>query len=403
MIKNENRNNVPDGSDLHKPIQADMVSQVENYLTMHYNFRRNAVLGRTDVKRKHNEEWKSLDDRECNSILNEMVKAGIRGTSTLLRTVINSDYVPEFDPFVDYYKALPEWDGVDYIGQLAATVETSNPDLFKTCVQKWLVATVGTHLSGDVVNQTVLVLQGGQGIGKTRWQQLLIPKALEGYVYAGRINPDNKDTLTHLAECGFILMDELAAIVKSNSIEGFKELVTQKIVRLRRPYAEYPENFTRRASFMGTTNSHEFLSDSTGNRRFLVFPVTQINHNHKINMDMVYAQTYHLYKTGERFWLSDYEIKQLAIHNSQFEQKSLEEDLILQELEQCNADDTKDFLTATDVCQYLRDRNHKISLTNATIQRIGAAMMKLGFKRVKREGRNCYAVKLKGWTGTELM
>lgn len=403
LMINDQRNNVPNEGESHKPLKADMVSQVENYLTNHYDFRRNIVLGRPDVRKRNLDEWKCLDDRESNSILNEMIKAGIKVTSTLLRTIINSDYVPEFDPFTDYYNGLPEWDGVDYIGQLAATVETPNPELFRICMQKWLIGTVGTQICPDDVNQTVLVLQGGQGIGKTRWQELLIPKKLMGYAYAGRINPDNKDTLTHLAECGFIKMDELAAIMKSSSIEGFKEMVTQKVIRVRRPYAEYPENLIRRASFMGTTNSHEFLSDSTGNRRFLAFPVTQIDHNHKIDMDMVYAQAHHLYKAGEEFWFSDHEIKQLAAHNKQFEQKSLEEDLILEELEQCDAEDTKDFMTATEVCEYLRDRNHKIALTNATKQRIGQAMTKLGFQRVKKAGAYCYAVKLIHGFGTGLM
>lgn len=402
MEKSPSGHAMPENNGKGQSVKIDMISQVENYLTTHYSFRRNAVLGRTDVKGRNFGEWKCLDDRGFNSILSEMIKAGIKANSKTLWTVINSSYVPEFDPFVDYYNGLADWDGIDYIGQLADTLETSDKELFRIALQKWIVGTVANHVDENSVNQTVLIIQGGQGIGKTRWLNSLIPPLLKKYVYAGRVNSDNKDTLIQLAECGYILMDELASL-RRNEIEGFKEIVTQGIIRTRRSYGQFHENMIRRASFMGTTNNHEFLVDSTGNRRFLIFPASQIDHNHKINMDMVYAQAYQLYKDGYEFWFSEDEVKLFAAHNKQFEQKSLEEDLILKELEQCNADETQDFMTATDVCQYLRDRNYKIALTNATTQRVGQAMIKLGFQRVKRAGRNCYAVKTKNEYGMDLM
>jgi predicted P-loop ATPase len=364
--------------------EADIISQVERHLGSNYALKKNIVLGRTFVKARNQDDWKLLDERTFNTLLAEMIKKGIKVNASLLRVVMDSGFVPEFDPFVDYYNSLSMWDGKDYIGQLAATVKTNDDVLFRSCLEKWIVASVANQINLDAINQTVLVLQGGQGIGKTRWCLSLIPKALKGYCYEGKINAENKDTLLHLSECGWIIMDELASLRK-NSIEAFKELVTQPIIRLRRSYGFFPENMVRRASFIGTTNSNQFLVDTTGNRRFLPFCASMIDHNHTIDMNLVYAQALALYKSGFQFWFSDEEIQQMAVHNKEFEQVSLEEDLIMEEFLPCDIADADVYLNATGVVKYL-GHYHKISLNNTIVQRVGSAMSKLGFQKVKRNG-----------------
>jgi predicted P-loop ATPase len=255
-----------------------------------------------------------------------------------------------------------------------------------------IVASIVCQIIDDELNHTILILQGEQGIGKTTWLNSIIPRQLKNYVYSGSINPNNKDTLIHMSECGWIMMDELTSMKGINN-EKIKELITQGIIRQRRPYEQFSKNMIRRASFMGTTNNLQFLSDSTGNRRFLPFEVIEINYNHGINMDLVYAQAYHLYITGFQFWFDKNEVQQIQKHNTQFEKRSFEEDLVLQIFDKCESNDGEVYWNATMVMQYLHSRG-LIPQSDRTKQHLGAILTKY-FNRTKKDGLYVYALKFR--------
>ena len=128
---------------------------------------------------------------------------------------------------------------------------------------------VACALDEEKVNHQVLVLVGPQGIGKSSWLNSLLPKELSGYLYSGLINPNNKDTLVHLSENLFINLDELENLNKTE-LGSLKSLITQSAIKLRKAYGMFNENLRRRASFMGSVNDAEFLTDSTGNRLSLI-------------------------------------------------------------------------------------------------------------------------------------
>jgi len=100
---------------------------------------------------------------------------------------------------------------------------------------------------------------GAQGIGKTTWMEKLCPSILRPYLFSGTINPNNKDTLIHLAECMLINMDELENMNRTE-IGTLKEIITKSAIRIRRSYGHNNESLTRRASFMGSVNTSLFLT-----------------------------------------------------------------------------------------------------------------------------------------------
>jgi predicted P-loop ATPase len=67
-------------------------------------------------------------------------------------------------------------------------------------------------------------------------------------------------------------MDELKNM-QSSDIGKLKQIITQGVIRVRRPYAVYSESYIRRASFTGSVNSAQFLNNCSGDRRFLTFEV----------------------------------------------------------------------------------------------------------------------------------
>ena len=274
--------------------QADVITRIEDYLSSMGHYRHNEVIGKVEYKLHEDEQYCHIADRMVNTMCGYMKKERIPATTTFIRQVLNSKFSPIYNPFADYFENLPQWDEtVDHIKEYAATVTTTNDEMFQNYFKKWIVAVVAGAIQDEVVNHTALVFSGPQGIGKTTWLMNLVPPSLKNYAFSGTINPDNKDTSIMLSECLFINLDELESLNKS-SMGALKDCMTKNVIRIRRPYGYHPENLVRRASFMGSVNHKEFLNDTTGSRRFLCFDVSAIEYQHNKSIDLVYSQAYSL-------------------------------------------------------------------------------------------------------------
>jgi len=337
--------------------------------------------------------FKPLTDYAENSLLRELLKNNLKCSAALLRSILYSDFSKFYDPFHDYFLHLPLWDGqTDYIQQMADTVNTIAQDLWCKCFKKWLVATVAAVLDNKTVNHTAIILSGGQGIGKTTWLLNLCPPELNDYIFSGTINPNNKDTLIHLAECMFINMDELENMNRTE-IGAFKEIITKSAIRMRRAYGHHIEAFTRRASFMGSVNSSQFLTDSTGSRRFLCFEILSINYQHSINLMMVYAQAYDLFQQGFKFYFDKDEIDAITQSNEQFQVNTAEEELLLTYFQKVQLSEATCFLSSAQLLNRINERTHVNIVTSpGAVIRLGKALKKFGFEKRKSDGLYLWAI-----------
>ena len=130
--------------------------------------------------------------KDYNSIFVDLQLAGISCFQNFLKAVIDSDYAKEFNPFTDYLDRLAPWDGTDYIGQLAETVQTEDQPLWTEGFRRWLVGMVACALREDEMNQLVIILYSEQGKGKSSWIRHLLPPEWKEYFYNGIIDPANK-------------------------------------------------------------------------------------------------------------------------------------------------------------------------------------------------------------------
>jgi predicted P-loop ATPase len=272
-------------------------------------------------------------------------------------------------------------------------VDTTNNDLFQKTFKKWLVALVAGAVRPEVVNHTVLVFSGKQGVGKTTFMMNLIPIELKRYVFSGSINPTSKDSLVQLSECLLINMDELETMSKSQ-IGDLKELITKGSIRIRRAYGFHVENLTRRASFSGSVNDKEFLNDSTGNRRFLCHDIKSIDYKTSVPLNLVYAQAYSLFNSGFKYWFDGAEIDEITKHNEEFQSLTFEEELLLKFYDPIPENESKLFLSTTDIASNLAE-HQKFFITNKFKNNLGKALSKHKFVRVKKNGRYVYALKNK--------
>ena len=203
--------------------------------------------------------------------------------------------------------------------------------LWRACFKKWFVAMVASWMKDEVVNHTVLVLVGRQGIFKTTWLDKLIPPELRAYSsklpLSGQISKDDR---LRLCENGMLNIDELDAMC-GREMNIVKSLLTSTDVNERAAYGRLKERRVRLASFCASTNKREFLTDITGNRRWLPFEVESIqNPFHTIiPYERLYAQAKALVEEGIfSYWFDMEEMEVLEAHNEEFRALENEEELL---------------------------------------------------------------------------
>ena len=379
------------------------IDKLENFLSTRYIFRHNIVSGKLEYQQLSNsfpsgrpggakKKWNVMNDFIENSMLRECLKGRIKTNLSSLRNLLYSDFCELFNPFEDYFFNLPSYDEkTDYITELANTITTTKQDLWQQCFKKWLVAMVGCVLDDKVINHTVIVFSGKQGLGKTTWVEKLVPKQLKEYLFSGTINPNNKDTLVQLAECMLINLDELENLNRSE-IGSLKEIITKTQIRMRKAYGHNNETMPRRASFAGSVNTAQFLNDSTGSRRFLCFELEGIKYQHNVDINMAFSQALYLFKSGFRYWFDQEEIKLISENNEQYQLHSPEEELLLTWFEPIERENATLFLNASQIAAKLAEKA-KININDGTINKIGKALKKHNFIRISIKTGYVYAIR----------
>ena len=279
--------------------------------------------------------YENLTDRDVNTLWRELCceKPVVKQH---LQNVIESDYVPKYHPFRYYLEHLPPWtpEQGDAIMGLSLTVnvrgDADEQILFYEYLRKWLVAMVASWADAKVVNNVMLVLIGEQGSYKTTWLANLLPPQLRDYFYT-KTNSGlvSKDDLLTLAEYGLVCWEELDTMVPKE-LNKLKAAMTMPAINERAAYERYHENRPHLASFCGTGNNLQFLSDTTGTRRWLPFEVESIESplTQPFDHDAIFAQAYALYRQGFRYWFDRQEIERLQRHNEAFEVPKKEQELV---------------------------------------------------------------------------
>jgi hypothetical protein len=365
-------------------------------------------------------QWQPISDRIVNTLWSQMSSVMRVNIQDVYR-VIESDYVPAFNPFVEYLESLPEWHegDHDYIADLAATVkikgeqehiespeadsslftlpsslpsQEADSSLFtlRSSLKKWLVGMVAGWISEDVVNNVILVFIGEQGAYKTTWFNYLLPPQLKQYFYTKtNANRMTRDDLLTLAQYGLVCCEELDTM-RPAELNQLKAAVTMPSIDERAAYAHFHEHRKHIASFCGTGNNVSFLSDPTGNRRWLPFEVESIvsPRDHPFCYEGIYSQALALYKSGFTFWFTKEEIQEQNRHNRKFETPRLEHELVDLYFRRPLEHENSMFMTSSRVLQIIGSGiTQKLSAT-----RIGMAFSELGFQRVRYHGIRGYLV-----------
>ncbi len=371
--------------------------RIEEFLRERYVFRFNTIKSRSEWRMPNEKIFKPVTRFTINSIRRELDRATGNITSAdNIRAILESDFSEPVNPITEYLCSLP-YEDVDpnaedsEISKLAATITVTNPDILVTYLTKWLVGVVANALNDDrCMNHLCLVLTGEQGAFKTSWLDNLCPSILKSYLFTGKIEPQNKDVQTLIAEYLFINIDDQLHTLNKRDSNELKNIITMPSVKYRRPYDTYIEEYPHLASFMASVNGNDFLTDPTGSRRFLPFEVLNIDiiEAEKIDIDKVYAEVMHLYHKGFRYWFNKDEIDELTRSSTGFHVQTIEYEMLIKAFE--ISEDGSSFMTTSEVINYLNIHTY----VKYSEKRMGEALRKAGFKR---ESRRVNGTPTYGW------
>jgi putative DNA primase/helicase len=300
-------------------------------------------------------------------------------------------YENRYHPVRRYLDSLV-WDGQDHFRRFCSHVKDKHEPIvymdkagtvlsvtpvFTVWLYRWMLATVAKAYQKQVQGP-VIVLDGDQGLGKSRLAAFL-GSGLPDMFLESPIHPDNKDHDRYLATRWIWEIAELGATTRRADREALKAFVTKNDVTFRKPFGRHPITKPALANFIGTINNEAgFLTDPTGNRRFLVVTVEKIDWKYEASIDVhqLWAQIVTDYKQGQRWELLPVEQAVRDGMNKSYEREDPIQDKIIHNFDIDPLQ--KDwFMFTNDILKRLRNAEAKDG-DQALYNGIGTALRRMG-------------------------
>ena len=319
--------------------QQQMMQRLTRYLKLHYAFRYNLLTERTECARintdltsdPHHLIYTPVDSRTLNGIALDAIDNGVDCWDRDIKRYVESDHVQAYHPFDLYFKQLPTWDGTDRVTDLAKRV--SDTELWTRAFHRWMLAVTaqwtGRGGEGRRANSVApLLVSTAQGLGKSTFCRLLLPPQLRDYFTESFDLTNVTAAENKLASYGLINLDEFDRLPASR-MPQLKNLMQMEALRVRRAYRRTAEPLPRIASFIGTSNRRDLLTDLSGSRRFICVEVERpIDCNTPVDYEQLYAQLLHELENGERCWFSKEEENEIQQANRPFYRVTPAEELV---------------------------------------------------------------------------
>lgn len=280
-----------------------ILSSDEDFKGIRYNRLAHQVYGSDLPWERPHAAWRDVDTAQLVACVESRYGLFSARSYELALAKVADDRA--YHPVRTYLDELPEWDGrprvstllVDYLG-------AENTPYVRSVTRKTLVAAVARILSPGAKLDSILVLNGPQGIGKS----MLFAK-LGGQWYSDSLSiSDMRDKTAPEKLQGYWILElgELAGIRKMD-VETVKSFITRADDKYRPAYGRAVESHPRGCVIVGTTNTEGgFLRDITGNRRF--WPVWVSGKSERkvwdlTEVDQIWAETLVMYAAGEKLFL----------------------------------------------------------------------------------------------------
>jgi predicted P-loop ATPase len=359
-----------------KTANQSLFERTEKMIADQYDLRYNEVSNEIEYREKGQQgDYKTMNE---NNLLRFLRHNGNNLSSANLSALLNSDFVPIFNPFKDYFENLGEWNEIsepDYIGEIGKYIIAKEPERFMNQLKKHLVRCVACSIVPGYFNKHALVLIDRQNTGKSTLTRWFCPPVLKDYI--GENVSTDKDGIISLADNFIINLDELATMSRAD-INALKSMFSKDKIKIRRPFAKRATVAPRRASFFGSTDRDEFLTDEAGSVRWLCFLIEKIIWDYKkaIDINNVWRQACSLFKNGFKYDLTKEEIKENERINQIYRVSTPEVELISKFFSPGTKEDYDLFYSASEIMQEILVKFPFAKLNHVSI---GKAMKTLGF------------------------
>ena len=376
-------------------ITGNFHHDLENIISSHYTIKHNAVTNEYELNgcditnRDYNSMWRFMAQ-----LFDTAEKPQKLALEAVVRT-IESDFTPSYNPFTNFlneYKELkPKGRILELLDCISMNCSEQTREQLNNFIKKWLLSIIAS-MSG-IYSVSCLVLCGKQGKGKTEFFRNLLPTELRKYYAESKLDAGKDDEIL-MTKTLLILDDEFGGKSKQDE-KKFKDYTSKQEFTTRMPYARKAETRNRYAVLCGATNEDEVINDPTGNRRIIPIPLNSINLQkfYAIDKTELFMELYHEYiRMGEDWKLTAFEVEILKNVSVLHQRQSEEEELLISYFDLPAPNSQPELMTASLI------KNHIEQLTKAklNINRIGAALIKLGFERKSAKiggaACKCYAV-----------
>ncbi len=380
-------------------VENDLLA-VEYHLEHNYQFRRNVLSGLVEYKKtgEPDENFYRLTSEALNTIFIKAKREIPDDTSlkTDIKAYVESDIPPVYNPVVAWLDSLAKWDGKDRVAEFLNRIPGLSDEkidflriYLRSNVAHWL------NMEQEHGNETVPLLIGNQGCGKSTFCVRFLPKHLRQY-YLDHFNLANKfDKEMALSSCLLICLDEID-MYSARQMAQIKQALSKVKVNGRKIYGKTIDERMRFASFIATTNNRHPLVDKTGSRRFLTIEIPNgevINNNDEIEYEQLYAQL--LYEVRDeklRYWYTNEETLRIQELNAPYEQTLDLEQMIDCMFRKPQGNEKHGAFTSLDIRKILKQQYPDVADSQINSIKIGKAMKEMKVARVKSKRGVSYSL-----------
>lgn len=367
---------------------------------MGYTFRLNEVSEQLEAN------GKPLHSGERADILTRLYDVGITNRTMSDDVIEAIAWRNRYHPVRDYLNGL-QWDGVARIVNFGKHLRTDDAPIVYSetgarlpvpavWLYRWMIGAVARVLDEALrrPDVPVFVLSGPQKIGKSTFAHWLAG-SVESYFREGSINPESTEHQRALCETWIWEVGEFGHTTRRADVEALKHFLTQDAATYRIPYAKHPVRKKSLACFIGTINPDGagFLSDTTGNRRFLVANVKSIDWGYRdLPVDQLWAEAVHIWRATPDAWqLQPEEVERRDVGNVEHMQSDWVTDAIQQLFTITPRDAGGPVMTVHDIVRVLQEHGGKGYAPKALQMQTAAALGALEVVRMANVRPRAYA------------
>jgi putative DNA primase/helicase len=244
-------------------------------------------------------DWADIDDMRVMKWLAQTYNLRVKASSVIEAvSIVAHDHT--FHPVREYLNRL-EWDQVPRLGSWLTDVLGVVPTPYSSKVGKrWMISAVARVMQPGCKADSVLILEGAQGAGKSTAMSILGGDWFMDTPFA----LGDKDGFQAIRGKWIVEWGELDSFNKAESTKA-KQFFSASTDTYRESYGRRTNDVPRQCVFVGTTNQEEYLKDATGNRRYWPVACTRVELELLREIrDQLWAEAVFCYQAGEVWWVN---------------------------------------------------------------------------------------------------